>query len=115
MKLPSLLLIAMLALARPGVGWAQSSPDHATQHALAASAVQAVDAVDGEVRKIDRAQGKITLKHGPIPNLDMPGMTMVFRVVDPKLLEGLQAGDRIRFAADNVNGVLTVRSLEVAH
>jgi Cu(I)/Ag(I) efflux system periplasmic protein CusF len=59
---------------------------------------------DGEVRKIDKAQSKITLKHGEIKSLNMPGMTMVFRVKDAKLLEGLAAGDKVKFTAEQVDG-----------
>ena len=69
--------------------------------------------IEGEVRKVDKEQGKITLKHGPIPNLEMPGMTMVFRVKEPAMLERVQAGDKVRFAADKLNGQITVTSIEV--
>jgi len=69
---------------------------------------------DGEVRKIDKEQGKLTLKHGRIENLDMPGMTMVFKVADPKLLEPLKVGDKVKFAAENVNGALTVTAIQPA-
>ena len=67
---------------------------------------------DGEVRKIDLAQAKVTLKHGPIAHLDMPGMTMVFKVADPKLLDGLKTGDKVRFAASSLNGSITVMAIE---
>jgi len=67
---------------------------------------------DGEVRKVDLAQAKVTLKHGPIASLDMPGMTMVFKVSDPKLLDGLKPGDKVRFAASSVNGNVTVTAIE---
>lgn len=70
--------------------------------------------VEGEVRRIDKAQAKLTLKHGPIENLDMPAMTMVFKVADPKMLEGLKEGDKVRFAADKVNGAITITTLEAA-
>jgi Cu(I)/Ag(I) efflux system periplasmic protein CusF len=69
---------------------------------------------EGEVRKVDKAQGKLTLRHGPIENLDMAAMTMVFRVSDPKLLEGLKTGDKVRFHAEQPNGVLTVTAIEPA-
>lgn len=69
--------------------------------------------VAGEVTKIDKAQGKLTLKHGPIPNLDMPAMSMVFRVQDPQWLDQLKVGDRIRFDADKVNGQYTVTRMSV--
>lgn len=67
--------------------------------------------VDGEVTKIDLAQARVTLKHGEIKNLDMPPMTMVFRVANSKLLERLAVGDKVRFAADKVNGSYTVTAL----
>lgn len=69
---------------------------------------------DGEVRKIDKEQGKVTLKHGPIVNLDMPAMTMVFKVADPKVLDAIKEGDKVRFAADRVNGAITLTDIEVA-
>jgi uncharacterized cupredoxin-like copper-binding protein len=78
--------------------------------ALAADGTMA----DGEVRKIDKAQGKITLRHGPIANLDMPGMTMVFKVADPKMLDSLNEGDKVKFSADRVNGVITVTAIQPA-
>jgi Cu(I)/Ag(I) efflux system protein CusF len=68
---------------------------------------------DGEVRKVDVAQGKLTLRHGRIENLDMGAMTMVFRVADSRMLDRLKQGDRVKFAADNVNGALTVLAIEL--
>jgi Cu(I)/Ag(I) efflux system periplasmic protein CusF len=68
--------------------------------------------VDGEVKKIDKAQGKVTLKHGEIKNLDMPAMTMVFRVRDAKMLDGLAEGTKVRFAAEKVDGQYTVTELK---
>ncbi len=67
--------------------------------------------VSGEVKKVDTTAGKVTLKHGPIPNLDMDSMTMVFRVQDPALLENLQPGDKVKFTADRVNGAITVTTI----
>lgn len=75
-----------------------------------ATAAQA-QSVEAEVRKIDAAQGKLTLKHGEIKKLDMPAMTMVFRVRDPKMLEGLAVGDRILIEADKVDGQYTLTAL----
>lgn len=66
----------------------------------------------GEIRKVDKDAGKLTIKHGEIKNLDMPPMTMVFRVKDPALLEHLKQGDKIRFSADKVNGSYTVIEAE---
>ena len=80
---------------------------------LAASAfAQAL--TDGEVRKVDKATGKITLKHGEIKNLDMPPMSMAFAVKDPALLGKVKVGDKVRFAADKINGTYTVTAIEVA-
>jgi len=62
---------------------------------LAALAAQA-QATDAEVVKVDKAQGKLTLKHGEIKNLDMPPMTMVFRVQDQKMLDDLAVGDKVK-------------------
>lgn len=105
-------VIAYAVFAMTASAHAQSTTDHAAHHAPAASA-EAAPTVDGEVRKVDREQGKVTLKHGPITNLDMPGMTMVFKARNPMLLDGLKPGDKIKFTADNVNGALTVTSVQL--
>ena len=69
--------------------------------------------IDGQVTKIDQSAAKITIKHGPIPKLDMDiGMTMVFSVSDPKMLTTVKAGDRVKFDAERVNGQLTVTKLQ---
>ena len=79
---------------------------------LALSAVTAAaQDTDGEVRKIDKAQSKITLKHGEIKKLDMPPMTMVFRVKDAKLLDAIAAGDKVKFTAEQIDGNYVVTSL----
>lgn len=70
------------------------------------------DMAEAEVRKIDKEQGKITLKHGELKSLDMPAMTMVFRVKDPAMLDKLAQGDKIKFQAEKLNGVLTVTRAE---
>ena len=69
---------------------------------------------NGEGKKIDEAAGKITLKHGPIKNLDMQdeSMTMVFRVQDPAMLKTVKVGDKVKFDADRVNGQITVTTLQ---
>lgn len=86
---------------------------------LAQTPTSAIDSVkstssmaDGEVRKIDKENKKITLKHGVIKNLDMPGMTMVFQVKDVILLDNIKTGDKVEFTAENVNGVITVQSIK---
>lgn len=112
MKIISILVAA--AMATPAMSASAQAPasavDHAAHHGASAAAPQS----DGEVRKVDREQGKLTLRHGPLPNLDMPAMTMVFKVADPKLLEGLKSGDKVRFTAEKLNGAFTVTAIQPA-
>jgi Cu(I)/Ag(I) efflux system protein CusF len=70
--------------------------------------------VSGQVTKVDPSAKKITIRHGPIKNLDMneKNMTMVFAVQDPALLQQVKPGDKIKFAADRVNGVITVTAIQ---
>jgi len=69
---------------------------------------------EGEVRRVDKETKKLTIRHGPLVNLDMPPMTMVFQVADPAMLEQVKAGDRIRFHAEKVGGAYTVTRIEPA-
>ena len=80
------------------------------------SQVAVAQMVNGQVTKIDESAGKITLKHGPIKNLDMDEMTMVFRVQDPAtMLKQLKVGDKVKFEADRVNGQITVTKIQKAN
>ena len=63
---------------------------------------------EGEVRKVDKEAGKLTVRHGPIEGLDMPGMTMVFRMQDRAALDTLKVGDKIRIDVEKVSGTLTI-------
>ncbi|MCP6341430.1 copper-binding protein, partial [Klebsiella pneumoniae] len=65
-------------------------------------------------KKIDKEAGKITLRHGELKNLNMSAMTMVFRVKDPAMLDQVKAGDKVKFAADRVNGAVTIVQLQAA-
>ena len=68
---------------------------------------------DGEVKKVDAAAQKITIKHGPMPKFDMDeGMTMVYRVQDPAMLKAVKAGDKIKFDAEHVNGQFVVTKIQ---
>jgi Cu(I)/Ag(I) efflux system protein CusF len=69
---------------------------------------------EGEVRKIDKEAKKITLKHGDIKNLDMPGMTMVFQVKEAALLDKVKAGDNVMFTAEKADGAIVVTAIESA-
>ena len=81
---------------------------------LGASLAAQAQAYDGEVMKIDKAQTKITLKHGELKGLDMPPMTMIFRMQDAKQLDSLAVGDRVRFDATKVGGAYTVTAIRKA-
>lgn len=96
-----IVLIAALTL---------STPLYAQPAAPAAAAASVMS--DGVVRKIDTENNKITLKHGPIANLDMPGMTMVFRVVSPTLLNNVKVGDAVKFHVERVNGAMTIMDIQ---
>jgi Cu(I)/Ag(I) efflux system periplasmic protein CusF len=78
------------------------------------SAQSASAMADGEVRKIDKDAGKVTIRHGEIKNLDMPAMTMVFRVKEPIMLDRLQPGDKIKFSVEKIGGQFTVTDFEPA-
>lgn len=89
------------------------------QHAAANLDTAAKDAPSaamtaGEIRKVDKDTGTLTIQHGPITNLGMPGMTMVFKVQDPAVLDQVKAGDKIRFHVELVNGAMTVTRLALA-
>ena len=106
-------ILAAAALVAAFGASAQTVPTSGTGRTAHHAATPAAPQSDGEVRKIDKEQGKVTLRHGPLPNLDMPAMTMVFRTADPKLLEGLKEGDKVKFNAEKVNGAYTVTVIQV--
>jgi Cu(I)/Ag(I) efflux system protein CusF len=91
---------------------AMSAPIYAEPAAAPATQTSAMS--EGVVRKIDATNAKITLRHGPIANLDMPGMTMVFRVQPPELLDAVKVGDKVRFHAEDINGAFTVTAIQPA-
>lgn len=112
MKRPATLTLTLAAT----LSWMSAASANDEQHASMQTEASAPDTVmtDGEVKKINTDIGKITIKHGPLASLDMPAMTMVFRVADPAMLDQVKAGDKIRFLAERKNGTLTVTKLEAA-
>jgi Cu(I)/Ag(I) efflux system protein CusF len=82
--------------------------------ALAGTAFATTPMTEAEVRKVDKAAGKITLKHGEIKNLDMPPMTMVFGVKDKALLDKVKAGDKVKFSAEKDGGQYVVTAVEAS-
>ena len=104
-------LAALLALAATGATPADShAGGHDHDHGAASAA--AAELSEGEIRKIDLDTKRLTLKHGPLKNLDMAGMTMVFQIKDPAQLEKLQVGEKVRFRAEKIDGKLTVTRIE---
>lgn len=110
-------LALLLSVAAGTPAWAAShagghgaNVDHGKPMAQASTG----DMTDGEVRKVDKEGGKLTLKHGDIKNLDMPGMTMIFVVKDKAMLDKLKAGDKIKFKAINDAGKFTVTEMQMA-
>lgn len=109
----SLLLGAAHAqtAANPGM---DSMNMKAAQAAAPMGAMKAADMADGEVSKVDKAAKKITLKHGEIKHLDMPGMTMAYLVKDVAMLGKVKAGDKVRFLLEKSDGVIVVTAIELA-
>jgi Cu(I)/Ag(I) efflux system periplasmic protein CusF len=75
-------------------------------------ATQMASMTDGEIRKVDKDAGKVTIKHGEIKNLDMPGMTMIFTAKDKSLLDKVQTGDKVKFAVINDGGKMVVTDIQ---
>jgi len=109
-----LILTAMAgaasAYAASHAGTPMAMDDARKEAAMAAPA----DMADGEIRKVDKDTKKITIKHGEIKNLDMPGMTMVFQIKDPSILDKVKTGDKVRFKAEKANGAIVVTEIQPA-
>ncbi|WP_374257809.1 copper-binding protein [Aquabacterium sp.] len=106
-----LLTISALALgvAMPLGAFAQVTMDH-SEVSLSHQAAM----TDGVVKKVDLTNGKVTIKHGEILHMDMPGMTMVFAVKDKNLLSTLEPGDEVKFLVANEGGKLVVTDIQPA-
>jgi len=116
----SIPVAASLLLLGTGTAWAQApaaaaSDSHSSHHteATAAPAPQA-DLSEGEITRWDPRTLRLTLKHGEIKNLEMPPMTMVFRVADAGVVGDLKPGDKVRFRAEQVSGAYHVQRIEKA-
>lgn len=114
MKIIPRIVISMLVAA--GIPALATAAGHV--HATGAAKGSAIKVVqpqsDGEIKKIDKEAGKITVKHGRLANLDMAPMTMVFKVKDPAMLEQVKVGEKVKFTAEKMNGALTVTALQSA-
>jgi len=96
-----------------GNALAQTAPAVKATMPVAATAA-AADMTDGEIKKVDKSTKKITIKHGDIKSLDMPGMTMVFQVKDPAMLDMVKTGDKVKFKAEKADGAIVVTEMQVA-
>jgi Cu(I)/Ag(I) efflux system periplasmic protein CusF len=110
MSFSKVLVSMSIGLAAIAAGTANA----ATPQANSAATAPAAALTAGEIKKIDAEQGKVTIKHEAIQNLDMPAMTMVFRASNPELLKNAQVGDKIQFRAENVAGAFVVTDIKPA-
>jgi Cu/Ag efflux protein CusF len=106
-------LLAIVGLLVSSPIAAQTDIDRSSHRVDPKAMALAAPMSDGEVQKIDKSAGKVTIKHGPLHNLDMPAMTMVFRVKDPAMLDQIKEGDKIKFRSDRVHGALTVTEVQL--
>jgi Cu(I)/Ag(I) efflux system periplasmic protein CusF len=112
MRYPIALIAVATAASMLSPAFADNSSERAASRIAQAQAGAPATLADGEVRKVDKDAGKITLRHGPIESLNMPAMSMVFRVKDPAMLDQVKAGDKVKFAAELVGGQYTVTQIE---
>ena len=113
-RFPIPLVVGLLLLgAGPALAQAPAPDSHGSHHAAPATA-QAAELSEGEITRWDPRTLRLTLRHGEIKNLDMPPMTMVFRVADAAQLGDLKPGDKVRFHAEQVDGAYHVRHIEKA-
>ena len=94
-KISVILLTIVCGLALPPAAVAQTSKN-----------------VDGTITRIDEAGARMTIRHGPLKELDMDGMTMAFRVKDPDMLKDAKAGDQVKFDVEKSQGQLTIIKIE---
>lgn len=113
MKLSKHLFSALLVFSATGFASVYAQDKHHSS-ADAVSAVAADNMADGEIKKVDRDNKKMTIKHGDIKSLDMPGMTMVFQIRDTTLLESFKAGDKVKFVAEKLDGAFVVTGMHLA-
>ena len=106
-------ILAITALAM-GITLPVSSFAQATMNHNMMDMSSTASMTDGEVKKVDLELGKITIKHGHIQHMDMPGMTMVFAVKDKAVLSNVKPGDKIRFMVVNDGGKMIVTDIQPA-
>ncbi len=130
-NLPRWILLALLVGTASSLAFAQGTHDHGHGghdqahdrghdqghdhgHAHGPAAGGQLPPVEAEVRRVNTRANTLSARHGDIPNLDMPPMTMTFQVEDPAMLEGLNSGDNVLITVDRIDGAYTVMSIEPA-
>ena len=116
------LLAFAAALSFAGAASAQSSKPMSEMPGMSdkapaaggAKTAAASELSEGEIRKVDRENKKLTIKHGPLKNLDMPGMTMVFQVKEDAMIDKVEVGAKVRFKAEKLDGKFVVTDIEAA-
>lgn len=132
---PRVVFGMQVGVGRGDVGMPQVVPNHLEVHLIAemgarfmthpvgrslpnmrcgAATAAAADMTDGEIKKVDKSTKKITIKHGDIKSLDMPGMTMVFQVKDLAMLDMVKTGDKVKFKAEKADGAIVVTEMQIA-
>ena len=130
MKFPTSAIVALLVASAPGLALSQATAQTHDSHSTytpmpvapaqqaaetpAATPEDANELSEGEITRWDARTLKLTLRHGEIKNLGMPPMSMVFRVQDTSVVGALKPGDKVRFRAEQVDGVYTVNRIEAA-
>lgn len=103
----------LVAIAAPFAGTTNAQMmDHGHMPGMKMDNTAAAAMTDGEVRKIDKDNLKITLKHRDIKSLEMPAMTMVFKVKDAAMLDQLKVGSAVKFMAEKADGAFVVTAIE---
>ena len=108
-KITAVFALAM-GIGLPVSGMAQTTMDHSKMD----MSQPAASMTEGEVKKVDLEAGKVTIKHGPIKHMDMPGMTMVFNVKDKALLANVKPSDKVRFMVVNEGGKMVLTAITTA-
>ena len=100
-------LVITLNLAFCTVGYASddhkyhsmpTSENHS--HTMTHKGSMNMESIEGVIKRIDKGNNKVTIKHGEIKSHDMPAMTMVFNLSSPNLLQNLNKGDEVKFKLD---------------
>lgn len=119
LKVLGLTALLVTAIAGPAAAQGNMSQgsgqmDHGKMGDMKAGGLASADSVDGEVRRVDKATGKITLRHGELKQLDMPPMTMVFEVSDKAMLDSVKAGDKVKFKVISKDGKMIITDMKPA-